>query len=182
MSTQRRASRSTPSTTKDYRGGPWDTTTPATRTCRRGPWCSLRPTGCMEGEGSLELSSSGLPGSAFLVSAFLAQIDHADSSDGTAPRGLRRKLTSTDSLQQDYLNTRLVRLVALNIRPGSPLSRAGHRAEAVALKSFGLSFLPIPSPSGFARFHLSLPRVPAALRRRSERYDGKRDMYFQHAA
>ncbi len=181
MSTQRRASRSTPST-KVYRGGIWDTTTPATRTCRRGPWCSLQPTGCMEGEGSLALSSSGLPGSSLLFSAISAQIDHADSSGGAAPRGFRRKLTSTDSLQSDYRNTRLDRLVALNIRRGSPPSRAGHRAEAVTLKSFGSSFPPIPFSSGFARFHLSLPRVPAALRRRSERYDGKRDMYFQHAA
>jgi len=166
MSTQRRASRSTPST-KTYRGGPGD---------------GLRPTGCMDGEGSLELSSSGLLGSALLVSAFSAQINHADSSGGKAPRGLRRKLTSTDSLQSDYRNTRLVRLVSLNIRPGSPPSRAGHHAAAVTLKFFGSSYPHIPSSSGLARLHLSLPRVPAAIGRRSERYDGKRDMYFQHAA
>jgi hypothetical protein len=166
MSTQRRASHSTPST----------------KTYRQGPRNGLRPTGCMEGERSLELSNSGLLVSALLVSAFSAQIDHADSSGGTAPRGLRRKLTSTESLQSDYRNTRLVRLVSLNIRPGSPPTRAGHRAAAVTLKSFGFSFPHIPSSSCLARFHLSLPRVLAALRRRSERYDGKRDMYFQHAA
>ena len=166
MSTQRRASLSTPST-KTYR---WES---------RG---GLRPTGCMEGEGSLELASPGLLGSALLVSAFSAQIDHADAGGGRAPRGLRRALTSTNSLQSDYRNTRPVRLVSLNIRPVSPPARAGQGAAAATLKFFGSSFPPIPSSSGFARLHPSLPRVPAALRRRSERYDGKRDMYFQHAA
>ena len=161
MSTQRRASRSTPSTKTNR----WES--------RDG----LRPTGCMEGEDGLELSSSGL-----LVSAFSAQIDHADAGGGRAPRGLRRALTSTNSLQSDYRNTRPVRLVSLNIRPISPPARAAQGAAAATLKSFGSSFQPIPSSSGFARLHPSLPRVPAALRRRSERYDGKRDMYFQHAA
>jgi hypothetical protein len=30
--------------------------------------------------------------------------------------------------------------------------------------------------------HPTLPRVPAAIGCRTERYDGKRDLYFQHAA
>jgi hypothetical protein len=33
-----------------------------------------------------------------------------------------------------------------------------------------------------ARLHPSLPRVPAALSCRTERQDGKRDLYIQHAA
>ncbi len=39
-----------------------------------------------------------------------------------------------------------------------------------------------PWPPGCACFHLSLPRFPAALRCRTERYDGKRNLHFLHAA
>ena len=34
----------------------------------------------------------------------------------------------------------------------------------------------------FAPIHPSLPQDPAAMRRRTERYDGKGNMYLQHAA
>ena len=37
------------------------------------------------------------------------------------------------------------------------------------------------SPAVVSRFHPTLPWAPAAMRR-TERYDGKRDLYFQHAA
>jgi hypothetical protein len=37
-------------------------------------------------------------------------------------------------------------------------------------------------PAVGSRFHPALPRVPAALCRRTERHDGKGNLYFQHAA
>jgi len=45
-----------------------------------------------------------------------------------------------------------------------------------------LGYPPIPSPAIFARVHPTLPHVPAAFGCRTERYDGKGNLYFQHAA
>jgi hypothetical protein len=146
-----------------------------------------RPTDCMERAESYGLSSS----------AFFALIDHAHASGGTAPSGFfptrfhpsdkdpspgAPERLATNSLQSDYRSTQFVRLVPMNIRLGSPPPGAGSRAAAVTLKSFGSSFPHIPSPSGLARLHPSLPRVPAVMNSRTERYDGKRDLYLQHAA
>jgi hypothetical protein len=136
----------------------------------------MRITGCMDGSESHELSSS-----VFRGSAFSAQFDHAHASGGTAPPVFQDWL-ATNSLQSDYRNTQLVRLVSLNIRRGSPPPGAGRRAVAVTLKSFGSSISHIPSLSGLARLHHSLPRVPAARSSWTERYDGKRDLHLQHAA
>jgi hypothetical protein len=132
----------------------------------------MRIIGCMECAESVELRSS----------AFSVQFDHAHASGGTAPAGFFPTWLATNSLQSDYRNTQLVRLVSLNIRRGSPPPGAGLRAAAVTLKSFGSSTSHIPSLSGPARLHHSLPRVPAARSSRTERYDGKRDLYLQHAA
>jgi hypothetical protein len=171
MSTQRRANRATPATTS----------------CRREPRHRRRTTGCKERAESVELFSS----------AFSAQFDRAHASGRTAPAGIfpstfhsiEKEMSlgilehsATNSLQTDYRNTQLVRLVPVNNRHGSPPAGAGILAAAVTLKSFGSSFPHIPSTSGHARLHPSLPRVPAALSCRTERYDGKRNLYFQHAA
>src|SRR5579859_1474760 len=123
----------------------------------------LRSTGCMERAGSYGLSSS----------AFSAQFDHAHANGETAPAGFSANRVATDSLQSDYRSTQPVRLVRKNIRRGSPPSGVGRSATAATLKSFGSSHSHIPSLSGPARFHHSLPRVPAAKRSRTERYDGK---------
>ena len=130
-----------------------------------------RPTGCMECAGSYWLS--GL--------AFLALYVLAHASGGTAPPDSPAWL-ATISLQSDYRITQIVRLVPLNIRLGFPPPGGSHHAAAVTLKSFGSSSLHIPSSSGLARLHPSLPRVPAVMNSRTERYDGKRDLHLQHAA
>jgi len=39
-----------------------------------------------------------------------------------------------------------------------------------------------PIPAGLSRIHSALPQFPARRVCRTERYDGKRDLYFQHAA
>ena len=55
----------------------------------------------------------------------------------------------------------------------------GARGASVFPRS---SHPPIPFPSGPTCLHLTLPQSPAAYKRRAERYDGKRDLYFLHAA
>jgi hypothetical protein len=132
----------------------------------------LRTIGCMDGAESVELFSS----------VFSAQFDHAHARGGTAPVGFFPRRLATNSLQSDCRNTQLVRLVSLNIRRGSPPPGAGRHAVAATLKSFGSSISHIPSLSGLARLHHSLPRVPAAKSSWTERYDGKRDLHLQHAA
>jgi hypothetical protein len=129
-----------------------------------------RPIGCMDCADKLGLSSS----------APLAWHSHAHASGGTAPPEVSARL-ATNSLQSDRQNSQLVRLVTMEIRRGSPPPGAGSRAhKLLGLRLKGLP--PIPSPSGLARLHPSLPRVPAALSSRTERYDGKRDLHLQHAA
>ena len=51
-----------------------------------------------------------------------------------------------------------------------------------SLRQRSLGFPPIQTPAECSRFHPTLPWVPTGLRQRTERYDGKRDLYFQHAA
>ena len=131
-----------------------------------------RPTGCMERAESYWLSSL----------SFFALYALAYASGGTAPPSFFSAWLATNSPQSDHRSTQLVRLVSLSIRLGLPPSGAGSRAAAVTLKSSGSSFPHIPSSSGLARLHPSLPRVPVALSCRTERYDGKRDLHLQHAA
>jgi hypothetical protein len=89
---------------------------------------------------------------------------------------------ATKFLQSDCPIGQLVQPVIKVNRRGSPPSGAGRRG-ALGMPASPRSSLPhIPCPSGFARFHHTLPQAPAGIHRRAERYDGKRDMYFQHAA
>ena len=87
---------------------------------------------------------------------------------------------TTNSRRSDRRNQQRVRLVDLYIRFGSPPLRQAAAGRPL-LKSSS-DFPPDPSPAVLARLHPALPRVPAAMRRRTERYDGKRDLHFQHAA
>ena len=108
----------------------------------------------------------------------------AYANDGTAPPGISVRL-ATNSLQSDYRSNRIVRLVrffSLDIRRGSPPPGAGNRTDTGSPATHGSPPPPIPFPSGFARIHPALPQIPAGIRRWAERYDGKRDLYLQHAA
>jgi hypothetical protein len=89
---------------------------------------------------------------------------------------------ATKFLRSDYLLGQLVRPVLKADRRGSAPPRVPNRA-ALGTQASPRSSLPhIPYPSGSPRLHPTLPHAPAGHRRRAERYDGKRDMYFQHAA
>ena len=88
---------------------------------------------------------------------------------------------STNSLRSDRRNQQRVRLVVLFVRHGSPPLRQAAQAEAVSQASFR-AFAQTRPCRLRARLHPALPRVPAAMNGRTERYDGKRDLHFQHAA
>jgi len=89
---------------------------------------------------------------------------------------------ATNSLHLDSCTSRYFELFAQEIRRGSPpIWEACH--TVASLTASRRSSLPlIPHPSALDSFHPALPQFPAANRSRTERYDGKRDLYFQHAA
>jgi hypothetical protein len=148
---------------------------------------------CTEGTGASRLES--LAPLAFQV--------RANANDGTAPPRIAAGL-ATNSLQlgdrnaqlvqlvqfvQFVLRIRLVQLVQLaqlvsqqDDRIGSPPPGAERLAVSGTPATRRSSLPHIPSPSGLARLHRTLPRVPAGRRRWAERYDGKGNMHLQHAA
>jgi hypothetical protein len=89
---------------------------------------------------------------------------------------------ATKFLQLDRPIRQLVRPVLAVHRRGSPLPGTRRCAALGTLASPRSSLPPIPFPSGFTRLHPTVPQAPDGLSRRAERYDGKRDLYFLHAA
>ncbi len=106
------------------------------------------------------------------------QAGRADASGVTASPSVRAWL-ATNSLQ---LDPSFGQLVQQDIRLGLPPARAGSRAATGVPATRRLSLLPISIPPGFVWLHLTPPQAPAATGRWTERQDGKRDLYFQHAA
>ena len=125
-------------------------------------------TGCTKRAAALEKS----------FPAPVVQQVRALANGRTAPPRLGTRV-ATISLYLDY---RLVSVVRQDIRRGSPPLGAGRRTRVSSKTTHGSSLRHIPSPSGTARLHLTLSQDPAGYRRRAERYDGKRDLYLQHAA
>ena len=108
-----------------------------------------------------------------------AQSLASDIASRTAPPD-GPECAATSPLQMDHTDQQPVRLVLQDIRRGSPsLAQAvariplGHRSPGSP---------PIHFPVESSRFHRALPCAPSAECSRTERYDGKRDLYFQHAA
>jgi hypothetical protein len=136
---------------------------------------------------------AGLSGIAF--PGLIARYDRAIASGGTAPPEFPAWF-ATNSLQSGFRIVQLDRLVQLLfvrfvqlvllvrlvLRHGSPPFGAGPGGATGRPANHGFSLPHIPSPSGFARLHPTLPRVPAGRRRWAERYDGKGNLYLQHAA
>ena len=142
MSTQRRADRSTP----------------ATKTCHWGPRRWQR-TSCTDRTKDLGR-----------ISASLTVRKHcAHANRGTAPPGVLAKgeeaslmaPVATNSLQSDYRIVKLFKRDVSHSSQSSPPFGAGNRAVCGPPASFGLSLTPVPSPSGFAPLHPTLPQAPA---------------------
>jgi hypothetical protein len=151
-------------------------------------------TSCME-----RAKASGVPGDRFCSQGWgiiglqspvpIARQGHAHATVGTAPpHAMGSLLTAwlaTNSLQSDHRTIQFVRLVPRNICPNSrsaPPSERGNRATpgAPATQRSSLPF--IPFPSGFELPYPVRPQFPVGSGRWTERYDGKRDLHFQHAA
>jgi hypothetical protein len=94
--------------------------------------------------------------------------------------GQMSAMATRSTLRQDTRGDARNRQPVRFFWPGSPPVR-----QAAALRPFLdrlIGYPPIPSPAVFARVHPTLPHVPAALGCRTERYDGKGNLYLQHAA
>jgi hypothetical protein len=95
------------------------------------------------------------------------------SQDATTDR------VATDSL---YSDRRFVTFAGLGSHSSSPPLGAGDSRLSVP-RGTHRSYLPhIPTLPVRSHLRHSLPHAPAGLVRWAERYDGKRDLYFQHAA
>lgn len=102
-----------------------------------------------------------------------SRLCRAAANGGTArPDGSATQ--ATNSLQKDHP---LVRLALPGGHGGSPPLWTGRYTYA---RRSSLSLLSVLT--GSSRLPLAMPQAPAALSRRAERYDGKRDLYFFHAA
>lgn len=167
MSTQRRENRSTP----------------ATNTCRQGPRNRWQRTSCTASAGASKAPSDRCPSlrrrvSGQAIPSPLAPFGCADAIVGTATPGFPARL-ATISLQSDH---RIVQLVLHVLRLGSLPTRAGIGAKTGTPATHGSSPRHISSLSSLSRLHPTLTGVPAGRRRWAERYDGKGNMYLQHAA
>jgi hypothetical protein len=97
------------------------------------------------------------------------RIGHAFASGSTAPPerlATHPAWLATNSLRKDSISVRLVR----------------HGYSPQASTAYRSSLSPISILPGSARFHLTLPQDPAGKCCWAERYDGKRDLHFKHAA
>lgn len=82
-----------------------------------------------------------------------------------------------ESLRSDHRTSQFIWPARQETRRGLPPPWAGSRTAN------SRSFHPAsPSPAEFLRLHPPLPQIPAHSDCWVERYDGKRDLYFQHAA
>jgi hypothetical protein len=149
--------------------------TPATKTCRRGPrgrwqrYC----TECTRETGRIWL---------ILLGWFVRAV----ATVGTAPLQIITRLSAswlaTKSLQSGHRFTQPVRQEICRPSPSSPPNRAARRAIAGAPATCRSSLRLNPAPSVLERLHPFLAYIPAGKCRWTERYDGKRDLYFLNAA
>jgi hypothetical protein len=121
------------------------------------------------------------------ASGFEIPVPHARrrqtlSQGQTAPPGVSFGSVGHNSLKLDRRTLELVRLRSFRFRRGSPHSTSGAVGQPALRALLRSSFSPTPSPSGIAQFHHTLPLAPTAKGCRPERYDGKGNLYLQHAA
>ena len=109
----------------------------------------------------------------------IARVGTAPPQAVARPRAVR---LATNSLQLGHRTSKLVRQDFRRTPPSPPPTWAARNATT-GTPATRRSSLPLtPSPSVLERLHPSLPIIPAGKCRWTERYDGKRDLYFQHAA
>jgi hypothetical protein len=140
---------------------------PTAEDCWKGvtrDWRRLSDTACAENREQLEVARTA-PNSSSPAEAL------------TAPHW-----EATNSLQLDSFTSGYFELFAQEIRRGSPPVWETSRTVASLTASRRSSLPLIPRPSVLEPLHPALPQFPAANRGRTERYDGKRNLHFQHAA
>jgi hypothetical protein len=149
--------------------------TPATKTCRRGPrnrwqrYC----TECTRETGRIWL---------ILLGWFVRAVATVGTAPTPSSEGLRASRSATNSLQSGHRFTQPVRQEICRPSPSSPPTRAARSAIAGA-PATRRSSLPLnPAPSVLVCLHPFLAYIPAGKCRWTERYDGKRDLYFLNAA
>jgi hypothetical protein len=117
---------------------------------------------------------------------FLAWFARAIATVGTAPPQkairLNAEWLATKSLQSDYRTIQLVRQAFSRPSRSSPPPQAGLSATTGSSATRRLSPRFTPIPSVIELLHPFRPQHPAGKCRWTERYDGKRDLYFQYAA
>ena len=111
-------------------------------------------------------------------SAPIARIARAYATVGTAPPHTAARL-ATNSLQSDHRTTQLL---GQDSHYGSPPSQAGNRTATGTPATCRSPYPLIPSPTVFEPIHTASPHLPVAECLWTERYDGKRNLYLQHAA
>jgi len=87
---------------------------------------------------------------------------------------------ATNSLLSDLCIGKHVRLGIRCVSP--PLVGDGRRPEPATQATHRSSLPHIPHIPARTRLHPSLPQAPAGISRWAERYDGKGNLYLQHAA
>jgi hypothetical protein len=150
-------------------------TTPATTIRRRG----ARDRGQRD-------STDFVGGLSFIWLMALTWLARAIAAVETAPTQEAHRLNAgwlaTKSLQSDHRTIQLVRKDVRRIARSSPPLRAGRSATPGMPAARRLSPRFTPIPSVFERLHPFRPQTPAGECRWTERYDGKRDLYFLNAA
>jgi len=99
------------------------------------------------------------------------------------PTGLA--MSATTSLQMDHPHRKFVLIVRSEVQDTTrwtPPKESADTAVSIrrATRRTFLSLIPIPSDSALLR--QTLPHDPAGHSRRAERYDGKGNLHFKHAA
>jgi len=162
MSTQRREDRAAPATAAG-RGASWSGSFTRSKD-RAGILGSQFPSSAARDLSGNTLSRTAPP------ARFPAVIPADDFRSGIAGQA------ATNSLRTDCRNQEPVR----PYRFGSPPMRQADLRRSIGEYASGDP--PISLPAVSARLHPALPCVPAARRCRTERYDGKGNLHFQHAA
>ncbi len=176
MSTQRRANRTSPAITNDCAGvwfrwfrGCMEHAGTSVSAAQTGSTLTSTPS---RQDRSVAGTKAPLMSIVWLAWAWLFSGD--DSSRESTER------VATHSLPSDTCFETFAGLGSLSGSP--PREGAGDRRLTVPQATHMSSPRHIPTIPVRARLQTTLPQAPAGLVRWAERHDGKRDLYFQHAA